>query len=325
MLGIAITVEPLDVSDGGEPSRLVFAREPVVFGRARTCDACLPDARVSTAHLELRREGRDWFGVDLASTNGTTLNDRRLPPGLPRLLRTGDLLVVGPFRLRVELDVPVDGGTATATALVGGDLVRRILGRMLAEPAVPRLVVVAGLEVGRGFTFEAPGSTALIGRAEHCEVRLSDSLASREHARVRRDIAGLVLEDLGSLNETRVNQAPVTGERRLFDRDEIRIGATRIVVSDPTLALLDALEPLPDEAWQVHGSALVRAAQAERQEEPRARAAEASAGAERPGAPPQRVERPVRKRISWPTIVAFAAAALAGFAAWLLYTLLSAT
>ena len=46
----------------------------VVLGRSKDCDIRVEDANVSRRHAELRREGSDWWLVDLDSTNGTELN-----------------------------------------------------------------------------------------------------------------------------------------------------------------------------------------------------------------------------------------------------------
>lgn len=64
-----------------------------------------------------------------------------------------------------------------------------------------------------------------IGRAAHSTVVLTDSLASREHAMIRRDATGhCILSDSGSRNGTTLNGRPVTSPTRLSDGDVIRIG-----------------------------------------------------------------------------------------------------
>jgi pSer/pThr/pTyr-binding forkhead associated (FHA) protein len=247
MTGIALTVEPR--AEAGEPLRLTFGADAVVVGRSAGCDVCLPHPAVSARHLEIRREGRDWYATDLASANGTRLGEKLLPPRVPQLLRDGDVLGVSGFRLRVELDVPVDVGTASSTALLGRRLLRDVLARLRPDHAQPRLRVVAGPDAGREASLDAVGAEVRIGRAESCELRLTDALASREHAVVRRDVAGLVLLDRGGKNPTEVSGTRVEGERRLRDRDEIAIGNSRIAVSDPAEALAHEIEQLPDEAW----------------------------------------------------------------------------
>ena len=50
----------------------------VVLGRSKDSDIRVEDSNVSRRHAELRREGADWWLVDLDSTNGTELNGRRV-------------------------------------------------------------------------------------------------------------------------------------------------------------------------------------------------------------------------------------------------------
>jgi hypothetical protein len=74
------------------------ARELVV-GRSSRCDIVLWDATISRRHARLIfRDGR-WVLQDLGSTNGTTLNGRRV--GRCEL-RPGDDLALGQAWLRVD-------------------------------------------------------------------------------------------------------------------------------------------------------------------------------------------------------------------------------
>ncbi len=74
----------------------------------------------------------------------------------------------------------------------------------------------------------------LIGRGEEVEIPLFTALTSRHHARVR--VAGetVTVEDLGSMNGTRVNGQPLTGAVELKQGDEIEIGGERLVLWSPS-------------------------------------------------------------------------------------------
>lgn len=76
-----------------------------------------------------------------------------------------------------------------------------------------------------------------LGRGETNDIASGDPFASREHARVRRDGATFVLEDLGSKNGVFVNGARVAGLRPLAHGDVI------------TLAGLSAVFKLGDETF----------------------------------------------------------------------------
>jgi pSer/pThr/pTyr-binding forkhead associated (FHA) protein len=62
-----------------------------------------------------------------------------------------------------------------------------------------------------------------IGRSPDCDVVLRDGTVSKHHAEVRREGAGFLLVDLGSLNGTRVNGRGVK-EHRLADGDQVAVG-----------------------------------------------------------------------------------------------------
>jgi transglutaminase-like putative cysteine protease len=70
------------------------------------------------------------------------------------------------------------------------------------------------------------GPDTVLGRHPDCDVQILDRLASKHHCRVTLRDGRFVLADLGSLNGTWVNDAPVRGEVVLGDGDRVRIGAT---------------------------------------------------------------------------------------------------
>ncbi len=77
--------------DGGE-RRVELTTEVTRVGRSAEADVRLPDTGVSRLHAELRLLGGEVLLVDLGSTNGTTLNGRRVSEGR---LRDGDRIGVG--------------------------------------------------------------------------------------------------------------------------------------------------------------------------------------------------------------------------------------
>jgi hypothetical protein len=89
---------------GGEPAhelvdergrRLPLLGERLVAGRSAQCDIPLSDELASRRHFQLQRTPAGWQIEDLNSTNGTSLNGRRLPPGVPVPLALSDRITVG--------------------------------------------------------------------------------------------------------------------------------------------------------------------------------------------------------------------------------------
>ncbi|MEA2696294.1 MAG: hypothetical protein QOI66_565 [Myxococcales bacterium] len=92
------------------------------------------------------------------------------------------------------------------------------------------------LVVGRDSysTYNLPqNGTLTIGRGDTNEVRIDDPLASRTHARLYVDLgAGMYLEDLGSVNGTRIKDQPLQrGERVAVSAgDTIMIGTSVLII-----------------------------------------------------------------------------------------------
>jgi len=83
---------------------------------------------------------------------------------------------------------------------------------------------------GRRFEHEVAGEALVIGRSSRADLALADRAMSREHARIQRSDDGWVLQDLGSHNGTRLNEAIVEGAQRLRDGDTISLGGSHLVV-----------------------------------------------------------------------------------------------
>ena len=73
--------------------------EELLLGRDRRCDVVLCDLSVSRRHARLVFRNERWVLQDLASTNGTLVNGRRV--GRCEL-RPGDQLLIGSEQLRVD-------------------------------------------------------------------------------------------------------------------------------------------------------------------------------------------------------------------------------
>lgn len=67
-------------------------------------DAFDPEAKVSRRHARIRMADGNYTIEDLGSTNGTYLNrGRRLIPGMPQVIRSGDEVIVGKTFLRFKI------------------------------------------------------------------------------------------------------------------------------------------------------------------------------------------------------------------------------
>jgi hypothetical protein len=86
----------------------------------------------------------------------------------------------------------------------------------------PILIAYQGVLSGQRWQIKTDSWT--LGRAEDCDIVISDRQVSRYHARIERDASGYLLRDLGSKNGTYVNDELLRGQPyRLQDGDEIEL------------------------------------------------------------------------------------------------------
>ncbi len=86
-------------------------------------------------------------------------------------------------------------------------------------------VVMAGRE-----PFKLTADSMLVGRGKHCDFVIESNRVSREHARISREGADFVLEDLNSSNGTFFGpgKEKVTRARKIKDGDEFTFGTEKV-------------------------------------------------------------------------------------------------
>lgn len=82
----------LEFREGFNAGMVFYINDDTSIGRSPENDLCLPDSHASRKHAKLHVEGRAVQLIDLQSGNGTYVNDVRLTPGVPHLLREGDII-----------------------------------------------------------------------------------------------------------------------------------------------------------------------------------------------------------------------------------------
>lgn len=97
-----------------------------------------------------------------------------------------------------------------------------------AKARPPRSVVVLNEKGGKAESHQLDGDQLQIGRADACQVKLSDTYSSQFHARIYRRDGGWYVEDLGSTNGTYLNQRRITSPAELRAGDRLRIGKTNM-------------------------------------------------------------------------------------------------
>ena len=94
----------------GQPLKTINAELPVVIGRGTDSTLTINHPLLSRKHCEVYKENGQVFVKDLASLNGTFVNEARVETSL--LLTSGSQLKLG----AVEIQVSFDGGAVSASA-----------------------------------------------------------------------------------------------------------------------------------------------------------------------------------------------------------------
>jgi FHA domain-containing protein len=84
-----------------EGKRIIIGSGGATLGRSRQCDVVVDDQNVSRTHAELRPRGGSWVLTDLGSTNGSSVNGRRIDA--PTVVKPGDEIELGTATMRFEL------------------------------------------------------------------------------------------------------------------------------------------------------------------------------------------------------------------------------
>lgn len=85
----------------GQRKDFPLSNPVTVIGRGENCDLRVPILSVSRRHCELSMQGKQLAAKDLASSNGTYVNNKRVNQAP---LKAGDRLVVGPVVFTVQVD-----------------------------------------------------------------------------------------------------------------------------------------------------------------------------------------------------------------------------
>lgn len=247
-MGARLVIRSIDGRRVEEEIAYPFDQDRVVIGRGRSADVRIPHRTISELHAILERTVEGYRLIDQASTNGTWVADQRLVPQRARRLKDGDVIRLGVYALGFHAGVLVTAPlTQDHTAELARQLVRKHMAPGHEAVRPPRLVVIAGQPTGAHVDIPPPPARLLVGRSDHCQLKLDDPDASREHAEVVHDLEGVLIRDLGSKNGMVVcgKKQP---EARLQDGDELELGGCTLLFEEPAQAPLEALDGEDDEA-----------------------------------------------------------------------------
>ncbi len=238
-------------------------------GRQPGVHLLIDQGTVSRRHAEISYANGQYVLHDLGSTNGTFVNDARLPAQSTYILKQGDQLRFGTVvkltfvqRSRKGKGSKPSVGSMTMAGvtmlhevnkgdpvlslpLLNGDGSLLLPGSLTPIPAgvvttfneSPALIVLAG-GAARGehrpprvFSLKK-GKQIVIGRDKENDIEIADIVVSRHHAEISPGPGGFYVRDLESSNGVIVNQAKIDNPYLLSHGDRIAIGSSMIYYID---------------------------------------------------------------------------------------------
>ena len=100
--GSSFALRPITPVESGEMVRPfpLPADRPCLIGRSSEAEWAVQDSSLSRRHATIERKADNWFLTDLSSRHGTSVNNRRLEPGVPVPIQDGDVIAFGGWRCR---------------------------------------------------------------------------------------------------------------------------------------------------------------------------------------------------------------------------------
>jgi pSer/pThr/pTyr-binding forkhead associated (FHA) protein len=226
----------------GEKSVYEIDQDSIEFGRDHANFVVLDSRAISRRHAQVQKQGEQFFITDLKSSNGTFLNNKKLPSGEKAVLRAGDMICIEDFEFCFQpyTENP-DLYEATDTDMLEVKMIKKILKAIDKENA-PFLEVTGGQHKGKKMILEGKVQEIIIGRDEACEFVIKDEVISRKHVRIVKKWDTVTIHDLGSKNKTYINSVPVE-EAVLNDGDIILLGTLPILYRNPQSLNLTTLAP----------------------------------------------------------------------------------
>jgi ABC-type multidrug transport system ATPase subunit/pSer/pThr/pTyr-binding forkhead associated (FHA) protein len=207
------------VSDGKLLVKFAFVygqTSEVIVGRSANAQICINHNVISSQHAQLIYDANgNLYVIDMNSSNGTFLNDRKLEAGVPYEIRATDRLFFS--------------GTTGVELVFNPDDYEMLKVQRSSSAKNTGDNNFSTTNILEKFKSK---SHLTVGRNQDCDVILGHNSISRNHATIeKKGPNSFVLTDLGSLNGTFVNGRRVNGSIKVDQNDSIIIGRFQLSLS----------------------------------------------------------------------------------------------
>ena len=112
-----------------------LSQDVVKIGKLKSSHLCLEDDSVARMHAVIEVSGSDVRVIDLGSSTGTVLNGRRIEKN--DVLKSGDVLEFGPFRVEVEFTALASAAPVGVTMIASAPVAPAPMQMMAQHTAAP--------------------------------------------------------------------------------------------------------------------------------------------------------------------------------------------
>jgi ABC-type multidrug transport system ATPase subunit len=223
----------LQISGGISNSQEFLLNHDVVeIGRAPDNHLILSQESVSRRHARITWDDNRYLITDLGSTDGTRVNNSKLPPGKPWLLANSDVIQIGTCKLRFSTEAIATSSPQLEKTVVAQESFSLPVTSVLAEHSKP-VLRVSTAQGSQDFRLEK--DLLVLGRDPNSDIVINLPEISARHAQLKQCDGSYEIIDLNSRNGL-IYQGRRIAQQLLADGDVLHIG-TAVTLSYHDIAL----------------------------------------------------------------------------------------
>lgn len=195
----------------------------VVVGRGENIHIQINSNRISRKHFRIISKGLKLYIEDLNSSNGTFINDEQIDKITQitesDVIQFGDLYAQLNNTNKIKKDFKIDA------------IVEEIIEERNRKSEKPYYKLVSKDKRYPGVIFEINEGFTTLGRTPASNIVVPDQTLSKKHLKFDKQRNKLFLEELGSINGTRINGRKLRDRKQVYDKDKIEIGDVKFIIT----------------------------------------------------------------------------------------------
>ena len=216
-------------SSQGITKEIEMTSPTFTIGRKAGNDLAVDDPSVSGHHAKIVKIQEVWFLEDLASTNGTFVNEHKIER---KQLQDADVIRIGTYRIIYRHDDVDLSGTPSAPLSTHQEDHTIVCARSMSSAQSGATPLIGAVEVLSGNTdqpqYTLTKQLSVIGKQDDAVIKLTGWFAPKSAATIGRLGQGYVLSMVDGGKMVRVNGIPFKGHASLTDGDVIEVAGVKM-------------------------------------------------------------------------------------------------